>query len=108
MRKMFQFFRQNAKSVLLFSINCEKYFNCFDKMRKKVLLFSTEYKKCFNFFYKRLKVFQFFLQKAKKVYKMQYRLGNFLLVYSFSSVFPNFCAKINQIFLHVCEFGALN
>ena len=67
MGKVFQFFRQNAKSVLLF----------FDKMRKK---------------------FQFFLQKAKSVYKMQYRLGNFLLVYSVSSVFPSFCAKNNQIF----------
>ena len=67
MRKVFQFFRQNAKSVLLF----------FDKMRK---------------------VFQFFLQKAKSVYKMQNPLGNFLLVYSFSSVFPNFWLKINQIF----------
>ena len=56
-------------------------------------------RKVFYFFFDKMrKVFQFFLQKAKSVYKMQYRLGNFLLVYSFSSVFPNFCAKTNQIF----------
>ena len=67
MRKVFQFFRQNLKSVLLI----------FDKMRK---------------------VFQCFLQKAKSVYKMQYRLGNFLLVYSFSSVFPNFWALVVVVF----------
>ena len=65
MRKVFYFFRQNAKNVLLF----------FDKMRK---------------------VFQFFLQSAKSVYKMQYRLGNFLLVYNFFSVLPNMCAKISS------------
>ena len=68
MRKMFQFFQQNAKSVLFFF---------FDKMRK---------------------VFQFFLQKAKIVYKMQYQLAIFLLVYSFSSVFPNFftCVRVRS------------
>ena len=78
LRKIFQFFRQNAKSVLLFSTKCEK---C-------LTFFRQNAKKCFIFF----------LQKVKSVYKMQYRLGNFLIVYSFSSVFPNFCAKINQIF----------
>ena len=77
MRKVFQFFQQNAKIVVLFLTKCEECFTFFDKMRK---------------------VFQFFLQKAKSVYKGQYRLGNFLLVYSFSSVFPNFCVKVNQIF----------
>ena len=87
MRKVFYFFRQNAKSVLLFSINCEKCFN-----------FLTKCEKCFTFLDKMRKVFQFFLQNAKSVYKMQYRLGNFLLVYSFSSVFPNMYAKIYQIF----------
>ena len=69
MRKVFQFFQQNAKSVLFF----------FDKMRK---------------------VFQFFLQKVKSVYKMQYQLATFLLVYSFSSVFPNFfymCASSEHL-----------
>ena len=67
MRKVFQFFRQNAKSVSLF----------FDKMRK---------------------VFQFFLQKAKSVYKMQYRLGNFLLVYKFLVFFRIFVQKLIKFF----------
>ena len=67
MQKAFQFFRQNAKSVLLF----------FDKMRK---------------------VFQFFLQKPKSVYKMQYRLGNFLLVYSFLVFLRIFLQKLIKFF----------
>ena len=117
-QNVFQFFRQNAKNVLLFSIKCEKYFNFFDKMRS-VSIFSTKCEKCFTFFDKMRKifqffwqnaksvllffdkmrkVFQFFLQKVKSVYKMQYRLAIFLVVYSFSSVFPKFCAKTNQIF----------
>ena len=75
MRKVFHFFRQNAKIVLLFSTECEKCFTFFNKMRK---------------------VFQFFLQSAKSVYKVQYRLGNFLFVYNFCSVFPNMCAKISS------------
>ena len=80
MRKVFHFFRQNAKSVLLFSIKCEK---------------------CLNFFYKLLKVCEVFD-------KMQKPLGNFLFVYNFSSVFPNMCAKLIRVSLHICEFGALN
>ena len=99
MRKTFQFFRQNAKSVLLFSIKCKKCFNFFDKMRKVFYFFRQNAKSVLLFFDKMRKRFQFFLQKAKSVYKMQYRLGDFLLVYSFSSVFPNMCAKFNQIFL---------
>ena len=98
MRKVFQFFRQNAKKVLLFSIKCENCFNFFDKMRKVFYFFRQNAINVLLFFDKMRKVFQFFLQKAESVYKMQYRLGNFLLVYSFFSVFPNFCAKINQIF----------
>ena len=38
-------------------------------------------------------MFQFFLQRAKSVYKMQKPLGNFLLVYSFSSVFSEYVCK---------------
>ena len=88
MRKVFQFFQQNAKMVLLFSIKCEKCFNFFNKMR---IVF-------YFFFDKMRKVFQFFLQKAKSVYKMQYQLAIFLLVYSFSSVFPNFftCVRVRS------------
>ena len=98
MRKMFHFFQQNAKSVSIFSTKCEKCFTFFDKKRKVFQFFRQNAKSVFLFFDKMRKVFQFFLQKAKSVYKMQYRLAIFLLVYSFSSVFPNFCAKINQIF----------
>ena len=47
------------------------------------------------------KVFQFFLQSAKSVYKMQKPLEDFLLVYNFSSVFPNMCAKLFD-FLNIC------
>ena len=60
---------------------------------RKVFFFSTKCEKSFTFFDKMQKVFQFFLQSAESVYKMQYRLGNFLLVYNFFSVFPNMCAK---------------
>ena len=61
MRKVFQFFRQNAKSVSIFSTKCEKCFTFFDKMRK---------------------VFQFFLQKAKSVFidEVIFYLCTFFLV----------------------------
>ena len=117
MRKGFYLFSTNAKSVSFLLTKCEECFNfstksekCFKffdkirevfqffgKMQKVFHLFPTKCKKCFNIFDKMRKVFQIFLQSSKNVYKMQKPLGYFLLVYNFSSVFPNMCAKINQI-----------
>ena len=94
MRKMFHFFRQNAKSVLLFSIKCEKCFNFFDKMRKVFQFFRQNAKRALLFSIKCENCFNCFLHKAKSVFINEVI---FLLVYSFSSVFPNFCTKINQI-----------
>ena len=80
MRKVFHFFRQNAKCVSLFSTKCE------------MLLVSIKCEKCFNFCYKMLKVCESFLQDANS-------LENFSLVYNFFSVFPNMCAKKCSNFL---------
>ena len=94
MRKVFHFFRKNAKNVIHFLIKCETCFNNFDKMRKMFHIFnkmrevfhffSIKCENCFNFFYKVLKP-----------------LGTFLLVYSFSIVFPNMYAKIIRVF-NIC------
>ena len=45
-------------------------------------------------------MFQFFyevLKLCESFDKMQKPVGNFLLLYNFSSVFPNMCAKIIRV-----------
>ena len=70
---MIHFFSTNAKSVSLFSfaINCNffdkirKRFTLFRQNAKSVPLFSTKCEKCFNFIYRVQKVFEFFLSRCK-------------------------------------------
>ena len=123
MRKLFQFFRQDAKSVSIFFLTrcekcfsfflqmrkvfhffltkCKKCFTCFLQNAKNVSIFLTICEKCFTFFDKMRKRFPCFLQSAKSVYKMQYRLGNFLLVYNFL-VFFRICVQKLFEFLNIC------
>ena len=98
---MIHFFSTNAKSVSLFSfaINCNffdkirKRFTLFRQNAKSVPLFSTKCEKCFIFIYRVRKVFEFFFVKMQKLSGVFY----LCTVYNVSSFFPNMCAIINQV-----------